>query len=406
MSDNLRDVVAKFIADNGIDALDDHKRVRNYLSDYAAKESKAARNTIVNCLRHGFHIELRKSDECERWMRKNRLVQRLRDEYGTEANLCKGMLETLETVMFGTVSGAPQEDHAELSTDGDDWESATQAQPVAAKASVPSSSPIVYQPTADSKVRFLTRISNDGDFKPIAAAYNINRRRIVSGDSGGTIETWNAIDGRRLASFKATEGQVCSVAYSPDGLQIVSGDFDGTIKIWDANGIQKCRLSISVKDYINSLAYSPYGRSIASGDSSGTIKIWGVNSRREIISIQTNDSAAITSVAYSPDGKRIVSGDFAGTIKIWDANSGSEIMSIETNDSRLTAIAYSPDGKRIVSGDFVGTIRVWDANSGKELISRTEYNGAITSIAYSPDEQCIFYISIFKSDIIMRKIYG
>lgn len=101
-----------------------------------------------------------------------------------------------------------------------------------------------------------------------------------------------------------------------------------------------------------------------------------------------------------------MSGDFAGTIKIWDANSGSEIMSIETNDSRLTAIAYSPDGKRIVSGDFVGTIRVWDANSGKELISRTEYNGAITSIAYSPDEQCIFYISIFKSDIIMRKIYG
>jgi hypothetical protein len=112
MNDKLRGTLAKFIEDNGIDALDDHKRVRNYMGDYAAKEPKGERIAIVNCLQSGFHAELRKSDEGERWMRKNRLVRRLYEEHGIDRKFGRDALDTLEAVMFGKVSVGPQKEQA------------------------------------------------------------------------------------------------------------------------------------------------------------------------------------------------------------------------------------------------------------------------------------------------------
>jgi hypothetical protein len=99
------------------------------LDDLAASESKAERNTLINCLQYGFHTELQKTAEEERPLLKTRLVQRLYNKHGTDTALYRAVLDLLEVALFGKVSGAA-ETVVDLSTNGSDWESAGEQGPL------------------------------------------------------------------------------------------------------------------------------------------------------------------------------------------------------------------------------------------------------------------------------------
>jgi hypothetical protein len=61
MNTNLLTTLKQLISQHGVEILDDPQRVKNFLSDYAAKEPKSECNILVNCLQYGFHAQDRKS---------------------------------------------------------------------------------------------------------------------------------------------------------------------------------------------------------------------------------------------------------------------------------------------------------------------------------------------------------
>jgi formylglycine-generating enzyme required for sulfatase activity len=101
MNANLQDVVKKIIADQGLEVMNDSKRVNAYLNDLAPKEPKAEKKAFVTCLMNGFHAELKNGAADERQLCKNRLAQRLHDDEGLEMALCNDTLDLLEGVLFG-----------------------------------------------------------------------------------------------------------------------------------------------------------------------------------------------------------------------------------------------------------------------------------------------------------------
>jgi hypothetical protein len=122
MNINLLNAVKQIIAQNGAEILDNPKRTRAFLDDFAAKEPKAERNTLINCLQYGFYVKLQKTTAEERPLLKNHLARWLYDEHGTEPALSRAALDLLEATLSdeeSEVSGAA----VDFSTNGDDWES-------------------------------------------------------------------------------------------------------------------------------------------------------------------------------------------------------------------------------------------------------------------------------------------
>jgi hypothetical protein len=327
MNDKLRGTLAKFIEDNGIDALGDYKRVRNYMGDYAAKESKAARTAIVNCLQCGFHAELRKSDESERWMRKNRLVRRLYEEHGIDRNFGRDALDTLETVMFGNVSVGPQEEQAEQPA----------ASPTPAVKPAPKSAQSAATPTPAAKPA------------PKSAQSAASAKK--------TAAPWLApivvfIILTAIGIFAAVMfGDVSDMSdLSQEPLSAQPAEASSLLRTLTGHG-----------KTVFSAAYSPYGRRIASASYDGTIKIWDAESGALMHTLTGHDGSVYYSAAYSPDGRRIVSASYDGTIKIWDAEGGALLRALTGHTDIVRSVAYSPDGKRIVSASYDNTIKIWDA---------------------------------------------
>jgi hypothetical protein len=111
---HLVTTLQNLISQHGAEVLDDTKRVKAYLADYAAQEPKAQRNTLLNCLQYGFHAELQKKDAAERPLYKNRFAQQLYDELGTDTALCKAALDVLEAALFGEVMVAQAQAQAQV----------------------------------------------------------------------------------------------------------------------------------------------------------------------------------------------------------------------------------------------------------------------------------------------------
>jgi len=73
----------------------------------------------------------------------------------------------------------------------------------------------------DSFVSALT-VSSDG-------------RRLAAGTSDGTLQVFDASDGRSLATMPGYNGVVRGAVFSPDGGRVATFDYLGTIRIWDAD---------------------------------------------------------------------------------------------------------------------------------------------------------------------------
>ncbi|MEH1825039.1 MAG: caspase family protein, partial [Nostoc sp.] len=70
----------------------------------------------------------------------------------------------------------------------------------------------------------------------LSVAFSADGKKLVIGDSKGTVQVWDASSGRVLLFLQGHEDWVRSVAFSPDGQRIVSGSNDNTVRLWDVNG--------------------------------------------------------------------------------------------------------------------------------------------------------------------------
>src|ERR1700681_4966477 len=58
-------------------------------------------------------------------------------------------------------------------------------------------------------------------------------RLLASGGADGTVQLWETLSGRLLATLQGHTGPVYGLALSPDGGLLASGSWDGTVRLWE-----------------------------------------------------------------------------------------------------------------------------------------------------------------------------
>jgi WD40 repeat protein/tRNA A-37 threonylcarbamoyl transferase component Bud32 len=270
-----------------------------------------------------------------------------------------------------------------------------------------------------------------------AVAFTGDGKTILTGDSNGTVQLWEAFTceliGKRIGEPPLRSGaQVFRCAFSPDGKSFLTGGADCTARLWDiATGTvtwkeeelggrisqaafsSDGRLLLAIvgpqgvwaelrsvatghplcpplkhEDLILAVAFSPDGKTFVTESGvpdrgPGVARFWDADGK-EIRKSLEQPSGAL-GVAFSPDGKRLLTGHFDGKARLWGLSTDPLLFTELRHDGIVRDVAFSPDGKTLLTGSYDGTARLWDAATGKPLGPPLHHGGNVKSVAFSPD---------------------
>jgi hypothetical protein len=106
MNTNFVAIIKRIIAEQGEDILANPQRVKGFVQDYAARESKVERLAFGRCIEYGAYTELKNAPDAEARQRvKADLVQKVHNNEGLDVALCNSALDVLEAAVFGAIFG-------------------------------------------------------------------------------------------------------------------------------------------------------------------------------------------------------------------------------------------------------------------------------------------------------------
>ena len=257
-----------------------------------------------------------------------------------------------------------------------------------------------------------------------AVAFSPDGTWLASGDAGGAIRTWSAVDGSRGTTLTGHTGAVNALAISPDGAWLASASGDRTVRLWDVS-TGACRTLVGHSDGVNAVAISPDGTWLASAGMDGTVRLWNAadGSNRAtahghagparavaigpgapwlistgddwIMLRRSSDGAALTnlarwggvpqsSVAISPDGTWLACVGRGATVRLLHVNDGSDRGTLSGHSGAINAVAISPDGTWVASAATDRTVRLWNAADGSARATLTGHTDAVSAIAIGP----------------------
>ena len=236
---------------------------------------------------------------------------------------------------------------------------------------------------------------------------------LASGYRDGLVGLWDLADGD-LRALEGDGSRASPVAFSPDGSLLArSGDSGLTLELWDAaHGELQRTLYTGTRSYeadaIYVLAFSPDGTILASAHEDRRVSLWDVASGQLTASLP--HPKRVTLLSFSPDGSTLASACREKGILLWDAASGQLRDTIDAhrigahragnNSFLIVSVAFSPDGSILAAGNEDNTILLLDAVNGqlRDILeglthaqklalgaSSWEMENSFLSVAYSPD---------------------
>jgi WD40 repeat protein len=266
-------------------------------------------------------------------------------------------------------------------------------------------------------------------------AFTPNGKRMLAGDTTGTISDWDVDTGRRGPDLTNQSGMVTAIAVASDGQTVVAAWDTGMARIWNlASRAAFCELlrldrfagrlairpgtrqlliatepqmivlwdvpelarlaPVLSQRQVMAIAFSPDGQTAITGSRDRTARLRHVQSGRVIDRVAAMlHGDSVGQVAFRPDGEVVLTASDDGTARLWSARNGRRHGRIMDHRSpsggkvELQAAAFSPDGRFVLTGDRNGVLRMWNGDSG-ELVTvlepMTDQAGGIRSVCFSP----------------------
>ncbi len=201
-----------------------------------------------------------------------------------------------------------------------------------------------------------------------------------------------------------------AIAVSPNGKLMAIGEEPGlgshaapksSIQLWNLVTHRKLATFPDLGATASTLAFSPDGRTLAATvDIIPCLRFWNVASHRPLADpLPETESEAISTVSYSPRGDLIAIGTALKTssgqttqtlpsaIDLWDSASHRLLHRITGLTGLITTLAFSPNGRLLASGSDNGRVQLWDPGTGTRRAELARGLGMVSSVLFSPDGQ-------------------
>ena len=193
---------------------------------------------------------------------------------------------------------------------------------------------------------------------PASAAFSPDGTRILVLTSGGTAEVFSAKSGQLLQTFNPVGNSQFTVAlFSPDGRYILTGNDDGQVDVWDARTGKYARVLGHLGPGIEDVQFDRTGRDFVTASDAGVITIWSADDQpvSSFLACPSPSSASL-----SPDGRYAAVACSGGLVPVY-SQSGQELTAM-SDPGIVSSVAFSPNGQGILTTfglDQTGGVRVW-----------------------------------------------
>ena len=191
-----------------------------------------------------------------------------------------------------------------------------------------------------------------------------NGRWLVTAGARGTAAVWDARDGRQLAHLPDLDASR-AIAFADGDRRIVAGEDGGSIVTWDwsAPSAGPARRFPSSEARILSIAVA--GRRVFVGHANGAVVIRDLEDGRELGRLQS--SAAPFALALDRGDRRLAAGTYLGDVNVWNIETRERLMTLKGQTWVAAGLDFSPDGSLLAVASRDGSTRLWDVRTGLAL---------------------------------------
>jgi WD40 repeat protein/serine/threonine protein kinase len=197
-----------------------------------------------------------------------------------------------------------------------------------------------------------------------ASATDRQGKIIASSGWGGSILLQHLQSGKtiKIPSNSLATGQ--ALAVSPNGQAIVSSNSNGKFQIWDANtGLLVKTFPNTVKaslEPISTMTLNRTGTVLVSGSWYGSLVLWDLKTGKMIKRLPTQRNP-ISAIAISDLGDRLAVVTNKDTrIQLWDVKTGRAGGILKGHTASVSALKFSHSGNFLISGGEESAIKIWD----------------------------------------------
>ncbi|HKI31095.1 MAG TPA: protein kinase [Gemmataceae bacterium] len=198
------------------------------------------------------------------------------------------------------------------------------------------------------------------------------------------------------------EGKMTWAAFSPDGRRIVTGDSDGAVQLWDADtGAPLLDRPLQHKGSIRLAFFSADGRRLLSlanlradtpdAAAKSEVRVWDLAAKRSVpLQMQLGKDEEVLDAACNTDGSRVlvrISESRFGAknrLVLCDAAT-SQPYKLPGEGEDLERALFSADGRRLFTLHRGGKAKVRDAMTGAVVSQLGNVPGTLQSVALTPD---------------------